>query len=427
MRPENGARVDAIRDAIEERHRRSPLYPILLTSLLEAADRVDSTTGLQMAYLKNWAPRSLQPLSLRVPDLLVGPGRALRADAAQAVKTIGPSRLRLSRPSLQPAPLLHQLPRLGDPDPLGRARPLRDRLQAGRRQGARQPQRVQLQGDDAGGTRARSSPDIKATVVVVSCNDESWLGRDELVEMCACRGHVELLEFDSKRYVGAQIGIHDLSGRKVGQVSHLRNVERLAVCGPRRAVLGALEACSRLSFDGRETAPSRSGGEEGLAMTSSTVVLALAVFGASAVEMVEALTIVTAAGVTRGWRSALEGSARRRAVLAALVLAVGVPLARLVPIDVLRVVIGALLLVLGLDWLRKAVLRASGHKALHDEDAIFATDRRGPLARVTAAEQAAIRRPPRAPGSWRHGRAMPPVSPSLSRACSSRAWRSCSS
>ncbi|MGA3351991.1 MAG: hypothetical protein ABSD85_02245 [Acidimicrobiales bacterium] len=107
-------------------------------------------------------------------------------------------------------------------------------------------------------------------------------------------------------------------------------------------------------------------------MTSSTVVLALAVFGASAVEMVEALTIVTAAGVTRGWRSAIEGSVAAVVVLAALVAAVGVPLARLVPIDILRVVIGALLLVLGLDWLRKAVLRASGHKALHDEDAIFA-------------------------------------------------------
>ena len=107
-------------------------------------------------------------------------------------------------------------------------------------------------------------------------------------------------------------------------------------------------------------------------MTTSAVVLALAVFGASAVEMVEALTIVVAAGVTRGWRSAIEGTAAAILVLAALVLAVGVPLARLVPIDVLRVVIGALLLVLGLDWLRKAVLRASGHKALHDEDAIYA-------------------------------------------------------
>ncbi len=86
---------------------------------------------------------------------------------------------------------------------------------------------------------------IEATVVVVSCNDESWLGREELLEMCACRGHVELLEFDSKRYVGAQIGIHDLSGRKVGKVSHLRNLERLAVCGPPRAVSEALEGWRR--------------------------------------------------------------------------------------------------------------------------------------------------------------------------------------
>ncbi|MDA8038765.1 MAG: hypothetical protein M0Z69_06305, partial [Actinomycetota bacterium] len=106
-------------------------------------------------------------------------------------------------------------------------------------------------------------------------------------------------------------------------------------------------------------------------MTTSTVILALAVFGASAVEMVEALTIVLAAGVTRGWRSAIEGSAAAVAVLAVLVLALGVPLAHYVPIDVLRVVIGALLLVLGLNWLRKAVLRASGHRALHDENEIY--------------------------------------------------------
>jgi uncharacterized membrane protein len=107
-------------------------------------------------------------------------------------------------------------------------------------------------------------------------------------------------------------------------------------------------------------------------MTTSTVVLVLAVFGASAVEMVEALTIVVAAGATRGWRSALEGTAVALVVLAVIVGAVGVPLVRLVPIDVLRVVMGALLLVLGLGWSRKAVLRSSGHKALHDEDAIYA-------------------------------------------------------
>jgi len=104
---------------------------------------------------------------------------------------------------------------------------------------------------------------------------------------------------------------------------------------------------------------------------TSAVVLVLAVFAASAVEMVEALTIVVAAGATRGWRSALEGSAAAVAALAVIVGAVGVPLVHLVPIDALRVVIGALLLVLGLGWLRKAVLRSSGHKALHDEDAVY--------------------------------------------------------
>jgi Ca2+/H+ antiporter, TMEM165/GDT1 family len=105
---------------------------------------------------------------------------------------------------------------------------------------------------------------------------------------------------------------------------------------------------------------------------TSTAVLLLAVFGASAVEMVEALTIVVAAGVTRGWRSALEGAVAAVIVLAVIVGAVGVPLIHYVPINGLRVVVGALLLVVGLTWLRKAILRASGLKAPHDEDAIFA-------------------------------------------------------
>ncbi len=122
--------------------------------------------------------------------------------------------------------------------------------------------------------------------------------------------------------------------------------------------------------------------------TSSTVVLVLAVFGASTVETVEALTIVVAAGVTRSWRSSLEGAAAAAAVLAVIVLAVGVPLIHYVPINALRVVVGALLLVLGLSWLRKSILRASGHKALHDEDAIFA---------ATSAELATTASSPSAP------------------------------
>src|ERR1700722_11992862 len=105
---------------------------------------------------------------------------------------------------------------------------------------------------------------------------------------------------------------------------------------------------------------------------TSAVILALAVFGACTVEAVEALTLVVASGTTRGWRSAFEGAAAALLLLAVLVVAIGVPLIHYVPINVLRVVIGGLLLVLGLGWLRKSILRASGHKALHDEDLIFA-------------------------------------------------------
>jgi len=104
---------------------------------------------------------------------------------------------------------------------------------------------------------------------------------------------------------------------------------------------------------------------------SSDITLAVAVFLGSAVESVEALTIIVAAGVSRGWRSALEGAACALGVLIVLVAALGPALVHLVPIDVLRAVVGTLLLVFGLQWLRKAVLRAVGLKAKHDEDAIF--------------------------------------------------------
>jgi uncharacterized membrane protein len=96
-------------------------------------------------------------------------------------------------------------------------------------------------------------------------------------------------------------------------------------------------------------------------------------FLASAVEMVEALTIVLAAGVARGWRSALAGATAAAVVLAAAVAALGPALTRL-PLNGLRLVVGGLLLTFGIGWLRKAILRASGHKALHDEDAIFARE-----------------------------------------------------
>src|ERR1700675_5070467 len=103
---------------------------------------------------------------------------------------------------------------------------------------------------------------------------------------------------------------------------------------------------------------------------SSVVLNLVSTFFASAVEAVEALTIVLAVGVVRGWRSTLIGVAAATIVLAALVAALG-PALRLLPIGTLRLVVGALLLAFGLQWLRKAILRSSGHKALHDEDESF--------------------------------------------------------
>lgn len=106
---------------------------------------------------------------------------------------------------------------------------------------------------------------------------------------------------------------------------------------------------------------------------SRDILLAVAVFLACAVEGVEAVTIVLAAGITRGWRSAWTGVGAALLVLAAVVAALGPALTAL-PIDVLRLVVGGLLLVFGLQWLRKAILRASGFKPLHDEEAIFAAE-----------------------------------------------------
>jgi uncharacterized membrane protein len=119
-------------------------------------------------------------------------------------------------------------------------------------------------------------------------------------------------------------------------------------------------------------------------MSGAEASLAISVFLASAVEAVEAFTIVLAVGSTRSWRSALSGTAVATLVLVAVIAVLG-PALTVLPIDVLRVTVGGLLLIFGLQWLRKAILRAGGAKAMHDEDAAFEEERaaasRAPVAR----------------------------------------------
>lgn len=241
FQPFNGERVDAIRDAIAAEYAGHPLEPVLLTSLIEAADRVDSTTGVQMAYVKQWAKRSFNPLELRRPELLAGGGRALRADAVEVAPTLGP----VDFAYLDPPYNQHRyftnyhvwetLVAWDAPEHYG---------VACKRVDARDPATKSVF------NAKRAMPDalrsvigaVDARLLVLSYNDESWLALDELVDACAPRGRVEVMAFDSKRYVGAQIGIHNPAGERVGEVSHLRNVEYVLVAGAsadvERAVAG---------------------------------------------------------------------------------------------------------------------------------------------------------------------------------------------
>jgi adenine-specific DNA-methyltransferase len=238
FQPANGRRIDAIRRAIAAQHAGGPLEPILLTSLMEAADRVDSTVGVQMAYLKSWAPRAHGALELRVPGLLSGPGHAVRGDTEAIVGGLGAFDMAYIDPPYNQHRyeanyhVWETIVAADEPEHYG---------VACKRSDLREP------GATSAFNRRRAMPealaavvrDVNAEVVVLSYNDEAWLTLDELVDMCAPRGAVEVLEFPSARYVGARIGIHNPQGERVGRVGRVRNVEYMLIAGPRAAVARA--------------------------------------------------------------------------------------------------------------------------------------------------------------------------------------------
>jgi adenine-specific DNA-methyltransferase len=246
FQPPNAERIDAIRDGIEQRWAGHPFHPVLLTSLLEAADRVDSTTGVQMAYLKRWAPRSHQPLRLRRPELLPGPGHALRADAVAAATTLPEVDLAYLDPPYNQHRYFtnyhvwETLVAWDAPACYG---------VACKRIDARDSSTRSVFNDRrlAPSALAELIARVRAGLVVVSASNEGWVTLDDLRAMCETRGYVEVLRFDSRRYIGAQIGIHNPRGEKVGQVSHTRNVEYVLVAGARDMVRRAVRPLHRSS------------------------------------------------------------------------------------------------------------------------------------------------------------------------------------
>ena len=230
LQPFNGRRVDAIRDALRDDFAGSPLYPVLLASLLEAADRVDSTTGVQMAYLKQWSPRSHRALQLRAPALLPGAGVAIRGDAVELASRLPEVDFAYLDPPYNQHSYLRNyhvwetLVAWDAPEHYGVACKRADC----RDPRTRSPFNSRPAFRDA---LARVVADVRARLLVLSYNDEAWVSLEELVQLCTARGDVRVLSYDSKRYVGAQIGIHNPAGEKVGAVGRLRNVEYLLVAG----------------------------------------------------------------------------------------------------------------------------------------------------------------------------------------------------
>ncbi len=242
FQPFNGRRIDAIRAEIDRVATSRVERAQLLTALIIAADRVDSTTGLQMAYLKEWAPRSFNALELRMPLGISGVGRALREDANALAERMEPVDLAYLDPPYNQHSyfsnyhIWETLVRNDTPEAYGVAR---------KRVDCRA-----MKSDYNSKPRAWAAFEslvrtLRACHLIVSFNDEGYFAYDDIVALLeSAYGEVAAVPVDFRRYVGAQIGIHNLRGEKVGRVSHLTNREYIFLAGPEASdiVHGAIAA-----------------------------------------------------------------------------------------------------------------------------------------------------------------------------------------
>jgi adenine-specific DNA-methyltransferase len=239
--PKNGVRIDAIRSAIDELPANELERAILLTTLMLAADRVDSTTGVQMAYLKAWAPRAHNDLELRLPELIAGPGRAVQQDAIEFVESGGTRDVDLTY--IDPPYNQHSyfgnyhvwetLMRNDEPEAYGIAKKRIDTKEK-ENKSVFNSKRMFHEAFE------RVILGCESKYMLVSFSNEGYITSEDMVRLLSRKGHVYKLDVDFKRYVGAQIGIYNPSGEKVGKVSHLRNKEHLFLVGEKPVIESAL-------------------------------------------------------------------------------------------------------------------------------------------------------------------------------------------
>lgn len=227
LQPEQACRIAGMRQALADAALAPALEAVLLTAIMEAADRVDSTVGVQMAWLKQWSRRSHNPVQLRMPAILPGPGSASNLDGLAAAKAHPADLVYLDPPYNQHSyrgnyHLWETLVCWDQPEVYGVARKRTDVRER--------------KSDFNSKRRIRAAMDalvqaIDARYLLLSFSNEGYLDRAELEAILAVRGPVRLLEIGHPRYVGAQIGIHNHKGEKVGKPGKARNTEWLFLVG----------------------------------------------------------------------------------------------------------------------------------------------------------------------------------------------------
>lgn len=228
FQPHNGERVDAIRERIATSSLDPIMEAVLLVSLMEAADRVDSTCGLQMAYLKDWAPRAKNELKLRLPAMVSGPGKAWNLDAIEAAGHSKFDLVYIDPPYNQHSyagnyHVWESLVLWDKPEVYGKAMKRID---------------VKEYHSDFNSKRriGQAFQDMidqfQAKYLMLSFSNEGHLSKDTIVAMLEPKGETAWLDIGYKRYVGSKIGVYNNLGQKVGVAGSTHNREYIFLVGP---------------------------------------------------------------------------------------------------------------------------------------------------------------------------------------------------